>query len=344
MSYARHAWIVALVSFCWGTGCSAPRGESWNDTPIAAPRFADPTWTNAPSACAPEEPATPAPKPPAVSEAAAPAPMPASTPPPPGAQLPDPVDRLGPLVWGVAGVRGYALGERTAPNGVGYDALFSLELDFNLWLWRQQGVYAFNESNFWGQRAAPGITNPSQGAFDFSKREFDETIGLAWNYYGNFEARAFAYSFNNLNRGSSAAQPAGFKDGAGFENRWYVGGSYPDLGRPGFDVARATFVSVGYYPTKEMVDLDGNGFQPGPFARAYLTLDLFGPRYYLYSDLQLIGERNWRPKQSRADVGFAMRPFAKLSYLEFRIGTEDVLDFQLREWAVTLYGAVRFVF
>jgi hypothetical protein len=258
--------------------------------------------------------------------------------------LPDPVERVGALVWGVAGVRGYALGSRTGPNGVGFHALFSGDLNFNLWLWRRQGVYVFNDSRFWGQRAAPGITNPTQGAFDFSKRELDETIGIAWNYYGRLEARVFAYSFNNLNRGASAAQPTGFKDGVGFENRWYVGGSYPDLGRPGFDVARATFLSVGYFPTKELVDVDGNGFQPGPFARAYLTLDVPHTRGYLYSDLQLIGERDLRPREFLADVGFAARPFRRLPYLEFRIGSEDTYDFHLREWALTAYGAIRFIY
>jgi hypothetical protein len=256
----------------------------------------------------------------------------------------DPIERLGPLVWGVTGVRGYILGSRTAPNGVNYQALFSLDLDFNLWLCRRLGVYMFNDSRFWGQRAAPGITNPSQGVFDFSKRELDETIGLAWNYYGNFELRGFAYSFNNLNRGSSAAQPTGFKDGAGLENRWYVGGSYPNLGRPGFDVARATFLSVGYYPTKELVDMDGNGFKPGPFARAYLTLDLFGPRSYLYSDIQLVGERDLRARILSIDVGVAVRPFSRVPYLEFRLGSEDVYDFHLHECAQTLYGAVRFIY
>jgi hypothetical protein len=256
----------------------------------------------------------------------------------------EPVERLGALVWGAAGVRGYAPGARTGPNGVGYQALFSLDLDFNVWLWRRQGVYAFNDGRFWGQRAAPGITNPSQSALDFSKREFDETVGVAWNYYGRLEARAFAYSFNNLNRGASAAQPSGFKDGAGIENRWYVGGSYPDLGRPGFDVARATFVSAGYYPTKEMVDVDGIGFKPGPFARAYLTLDVPGTRSYLYSDLQLIGERGFRAREFLADVGLAVRPFPRLPYLEFRVGSEDVYDFHLREWQLTAYGAIRFIY
>jgi hypothetical protein len=336
LRFAQHAPLIILVALLSAPGCSTPRGQPGADAPHAQPVPPEEVPVSAP---APEPPAGPVPAElnnPIAGESVA-------NPAAPGGS-PDPVDRLGPLVFGVVGVRGYVLGSRTAPNGGSYQALFSLDSNFNLWLCRTAGVYAFNDSRFWAQRAAPGITNPSQGAFDFSKRELDETIGLAWNYYGNLEARVFAYSFNNLNRGWSSAQPSGFKDGAGLENRWYVGGSYPDLGRPGFDVARATFLSVGYYPTKELVDMDGNGFKPGPFARAYLTLDLFGPRSYLFADVQLIGERNLRPRTFSADVGVAVRPFARLPYLEFRLGSEDTVDFHLHESVETLYGTVRFVY
>src|SRR5262249_29422375 len=161
-----------------------------------------------------------------------------------------------------------------APNGLEFKPLFALDVNLNLWLWREQRVYLFSDTRFWGQKPAPGITNASQGAFDFSKREFDFDLGVAWNYYGTLEARTFAYSFNNLNRGTSEARPSGFNDGVGLENRWYVGGTYADLGQPGFDVARASFLSLGYYPTKDMTDLDGTLFKPGPFARAYLVGEL----------------------------------------------------------------------
>ena len=109
-------------------------------------------------------------------------------------------------------------------------------------------------------------------------------------------------------------------------------------------MTKATFLSVGYYPTKEMVDMDGNGFKPGAFARAYLTLDVFGPRYYLYADTQMIDERVFRARILSIDTGFAGRPFPKLPYLEFRLGTADVFDFHLREWSLTGYGAIRFIF
>src|SRR5580704_12152736 len=103
----------------------------------------------------------------------------------------------GPRVWGLVGLQGFAFGQQVAPNGLEFNPLFALGVDLNVWLWPSQRLYLFTESNFWGQRAAPGVTNPSQGAFDFSKREFDFNSGFAWNYVGPLEARVFAYSFNN---------------------------------------------------------------------------------------------------------------------------------------------------
>src|SRR5262249_53454564 len=152
------------------------------------------------------------------------------------------------------------------------------------------------DSSFWGQRATPGVTNPSQGAFDFSKREFDFDGGLAWNYYGALEARAFAYSYNNLNRGMSPVAPKGYADGVGLENRSYLGPAYPNLGTTAYDVTRANFVSAGFYPTKDMVDGNGGYFKTGPFVRAYLTLDVLGPRLYLYTDLQGLGRKSFTPE------------------------------------------------
>jgi hypothetical protein len=247
-------------------------------------------------------------------------------------------------VWGLAGLRGYPVGEHVASNGVEFHQLFSLDLDFNLWLWPSQGLYYFMDSRFWGQKAAPGVTNPSQGAFDFSKREFDFFTGLAWNYHTSWEARAFAYSFNNLNRGDSSTSPSGFNDGVGLENRYYLGPTYQDLGTSAFDQARATFLSVGYYPSKSMVDGNGEQFSPGPFARAYLTWDLFGEQCYLFGDVQFLATRAFRPKLFNVDAGIAFRPFANVPRLEFRVGSEDVFDLQGDEWEVSTYLGVRYIF
>src|SRR5262245_54161499 len=272
--------------------------------------------------------------------------LPAVTETPPGPPDPPEPDAgpPGPLVWGLMGLRGYAFGDTVAPNGLEFKPLFSLDLNLNAWLWREHGVYVFSDTRFWGQKAARGITNPAQGVFDFSKREFDLDLGAAWNYYGPLEARAFAYSFNNLNRGISEVRPSGYNDGVGLENRWYVGGSYRELGRPGFDVARANFLSLGFYPTKDMTDPDGNLFKPGPFARAYLTWEPLGDRWYLYADAQLIATRSFVLKQLNVDAGLAVRPFRRACRFEFRLGSENRCDVQLRELETGLYGAVRLIF
>ncbi len=251
----------------------------------------------------------------------------------------------GPPIFGLAGLRGFGFGQQVAPNGLEFNPLFSLDLEISLWLWRDERLYAFSETRFWGQKPAPGVTNPSQGIFDFSKREFDLELGVAWNYYDMFEARTFAYSFNNLNRGSSAALPSGYADGVGIENRLYVGSMYANLGLPDYDVARAPFLGFGFYPTKDMVDCGGNPFKPGPFARAYFLRDLTDDgRWYLYADNEFTATRSFTPKLFDVDFGIAVRPFTRAPCLEFRLGSEDTYDLQLRELETSLYLSVRIVF
>lgn len=250
----------------------------------------------------------------------------------------------GPPAWGIVGLRGYAFKQQVAPNGLEFNALFAMDLNFNLWLWRSQGAYLFSDTTFWGQRASPGITNANQGVFDFSKREFDFSLGLAWNYYGPLEARAFAYSFNNLNRGASQVTPSGYADGCGLENRYYLGPAYANLGTPEYDVARAPFVSAGFFPTKEMVNADGDRFRPGLFVRAYLTLDLFGPRCYLFGDAQLIVDRTFSQELFKGDFGIACRPFSTIPGLEFRLGSDLLYDPHSGELETGLYGQIRYLF
>ncbi len=254
------------------------------------------------------------------------------------------VNKPGPDVWGVVGLRGYVYGDQVAPNGLEFHPLFSLDLDFNLWISREARVYAFMDSRFWGQKAAPGVTNASQGVFDFSKRELDLNLGVAWNYYGSLEARAFVYSANNLNRGDSTAHPSGYNDGMGLENRWYIEGTYHDLGKPDFDVTRASFLSCGYYPTKDMVDAAGTIFKPGPFARAYMIWELEGEKLYLFADAQFLATRSFTPKQLYLDAGIAARPFLSAPHLEFRVGSENRSDLELSELETSLYLAVRYIF
>jgi hypothetical protein len=246
--------------------------------------------------------------------------------------------------WGIAGIRGFIFGQQTAPNGFEYSPLFSIDFDFNLMLWREHNVYLFTDVRFWGQKPGGGNTNPTQGVFDFSKRELDFDLGLAWNYYADMEARVFSYSAGNLNRGKWQDKPSGFNDGIGLENRWYIDPTYYGLGTAAFDAARATFISIGDYPSKDIVDNEGFTFKPGVFARAYLTYDLWEENCYLYLDAQLTTRRPINPKLMSIDGGAALRPFPSHPHLEFRLGSEDIYDRQWNEWETSLYVAVRYVY
>jgi hypothetical protein len=250
----------------------------------------------------------------------------------------------GPPVFGVVGLRGFAMGTRVAPNGVPFTPIFDLEMNFNIWISRKHHVYLFADGSFWAQKAAPGITNAKQGSFDFSKREIDLALGAAWNYWGRMEGRFSAYSLGNINRGKSQVAPSGFADGTLLENRWYIGQEYDNLGTSEYDIPRANFVSIGYFPTKHLVDNTGHQFKPGAYMRAYLTADLFSPQYYIYSDSELIANRSFELALFKEDAGFALRPFLKLPRLEFRLGTTVVVDAQNSDSDTSLYGMVRFVY
>jgi hypothetical protein len=116
------------------------------------------------------------------------------------------------------------------------------------------------------------------------------------------------------------------------------------LGLEGYDVTRAAFVSVGYYPTKDLVDGLGVDFKPGPFARAFLVFDLLGENCYLYSDVELIATRSCTPKVLTLDAGIAVRPWDCTPRLEFRLGTNDMFDLQNHDNETGLYGAVRIIY
>jgi hypothetical protein len=247
-------------------------------------------------------------------------------------------------LWGVGGLRIFADGPKVAPNGERYHPSFTLDLSPNFWLWREQGVYLFGDFRFWAERPENGVTNGRDGGLGFSKRQFDLSGGVAWNYAGFCEARVSGYSFNNLNRGTSLTQPTGINDGALLENRFYLSGEYTKLGEPGYDVTRVSFLSVGFFPTKEMVGNDGVTFQPDLFLRAYLTWSLGDWPCYVFGDFQYIGERWLNAKLLLVDVGLAARPFAAVPQCEFRLGVENTAD--LRESTVLnlWYISARFVF
>jgi hypothetical protein len=244
---------------------------------------------------------------------------------PPGEMPPDtPPGPSYKLLWGELDGKAFPRGLRMAPNGLPYHPIFSFDLDLNVWLWRSQGLYLFGDIRFWGQCGTPGQTH---GNWDYTKREFDQLAGLAWNYYGPLELRAFAFAYNNLNRGFSQTIPGGYNDGTAVEQRWYLGGEYARLGQEGFNVSRANFVSLGYYPSKALVALSGDTFAPGLFARAYVTWDLPGNFSYVFGDTQLICDKSTcHPQLWQSDVGIAVTPFECNRLLEIRLGSEFVVD------------------
>jgi hypothetical protein len=254
------------------------------------------------------------------------------------------VDEELPRAWGIIGIRGYVVGEAEAPNGVEFNPFFSLDLDFNFWLWPSHRLYAFFDSRFWAQKPGNNLTNSHQGFIDFSKREWDFMTGGAWNYYGHLEARVYAYSENNLNRGDSLASPFGFNDGIGLENRYYLTAKYDRLGHSDYDVARDSFLSIGYYPTKDMIGLDGQLFKPSAYARAYLTYDLFDEWCYLFLDTTFLTEKPLRAKMWTLNAGVAVRPFGSIPNMEFRLATENGYDIPAHEWDTSVTIGVRWLF
>jgi len=238
-------------------------------------------------------------------------------------------------VWGIAGTGG-DYGQRTAPNGVVYRPDYHIDFDFNIWLWPAQGLYLYDESRFFMGSTHEGL--------NFTKRELDMDIGIAWNYCGRLEARMFGYADNNINRGNSLVDPSGYSDGFGVENRYYLSDVYSALGTSDYDQAKATFVSIGYYPTKVMIGADGLQFHPSLFARAYLTWDVIEHCCYLYADTLFIAERPVNAKLLDTDVGVAVRPLSEVPRLEFRVGCQDVWDMQVDNARPVGYVSIRYIF
>lgn len=254
-------------------------------------------------------------------------------------------------VWGDVGLRAVGAGPKEAPNGKEYHVSSSLDLDFNMWVWRNRGLYLWGDLRFWNERPEYGVTNVRDNSvLGFSKRQFDLEGGPAWNYWGPLEARLFGYTYNNLNRGVDLVKPNGFNDGFGLENRYYLTDEYARLGHSGFDVERADFLSIGYYLTKDMVGNDGQQFQPGLMLRAYLTHDLWDWPVYAYGDVTYLSERSMRPKLLLFDLGLAARPLSVWESLsawrnwELRLGAENTADFQTRSVLNLWYAAIRVVF
>ena len=262
-------------------------------------------------------------------------------------QTPNAVDPLGgagvqqwrPEVWGLIGLRGFYAGTRMAPNGVPFGPLFDFDGEINIGLLPNKKLYLFGNTDFWGQKAGANVTNPTQGSFDFSKREWDFTVGVAYNVYGPIELRAFGYAFNNLNRGTSTASPSGYNNGVGLEARWYLA-TTPDP----YDTGKLSFLSIGYLPSNRLTGLDGLMFRPGLTARAYLIWDLPSIRSYLFFDGQFEAETAFTPRLLLYDAGLAVRPWEGFQNLEFRIGVSGTYDVQVPKDLSLGYLGVRLQF
>lgn len=261
-----------------------------------------------------------------------------------------PEERNWEVVWGVVGIRVFFAGPKEAPNGVLYHPSFTLDLDFNYWVWRAIGLYIFADMRFWAERPEYNDVNGKDGGLGFSKREFDLTAGPAWNYWGAWEARLYGYDYNNLNRGNNQVDPSGFEDGFVVENRYYLTKEYEKLGQKGYDVERADFVSLGYYITKNLVGNDGLNFKPGLFLRASLTQDLWQLPAYVYGDFQFITESSLHAKLMLFDVGAAVRPFQDWEMFsawknwELRLGAENTGDFETKSVQNLWYATIRVIF
>ncbi len=263
--------------------------------------------------------------------------------PPAAAPLPD-VAPAWETLWGVVGLRAIPNGLKVGPNGARYHPNFSMDGNFSFWVWRPRGLYLFGDARLWGETGDNGSTNARDGFLGTSKRQVDLSGGAAWNYAGFWELRGFGYTFNNLNRGTNPLTPTGFHDGFAVENRYYLSDEYARLGQTGFDVTHATFLSVGYFPSKDMAGNDGSSFRPGLLLRAYLVYDLGSWPCYLYGDFTYISERDLRPRLLLFDTGLAARPLRNHRQWEMRLGTENVADVQVRSLLSLWYGSLRYIF
>jgi hypothetical protein len=242
-----------------------------------------------------------------------------------------------PQTWGVVGLPVYPTGNRMAPNGVSFRPIFGVTSDLNLGLLPQKELYLFSEGTFWAQHSSASVT---QGSVDFSKRELDSELGLAWAYFDLLELRASAYALDNLNRGLSRNNAFGGKEGIKLENRYYLSAADP------YDVGRLSFISLGYIPTENLVGGNGASFRPGLFGRMYLTGDLPISWFssYLYAGQQITGQNGATPRLIDTDVGWAVRPVAGFQNLEFRIGYDLTADVQTHVARNVVYGAIRLAF
>lgn len=231
--------------------------------------------------------------------------------------------------WGDVGAGAYVgRSYKVAPNGLTYKPMFRLVADLNI---GSEDWYVFAKSAYYAEKPQPGVTtNKHQGQFDFTKRQYDFDVGMAFALAAQTEIRLWTYSQSNINRGNDLNKPYGFKDGAVLALR-----------RDSDIVDYRVRFEGGYYITKELADNAGNSYEPGFFGEATLTLPfvagihgLAGGRAVLAKesgvrqfDSRLGLQRHWAGTGGQTDVGlyferdFGMRQTPELNrvLLEFRL-------------------------
>ncbi len=110
----------------------------------------------------------------------------------------------------------YFHGDRIGPNLLAYQPLVGLD-------WRNAAALIGTEENpkldfytsikFYFARKGSGSLFNSHDGLGGTKREVDLSYGLAYHFNHQQQAYVEAYSFNNLNRGSSTSKPQDFRDG-----------------------------------------------------------------------------------------------------------------------------------
>jgi hypothetical protein len=215
-------------------------------------------------------------------------------------------------VWGYADMGVYPFKSSiVAPNGLIYNPLAHIGINLNI---GNDNIYVFDENTLYLERPTPGVTtNPSQGSFDFTKREFDFKIGLAARPFANkhLEFRLWGIALNNLNRGTDPNRPSGFKDGLASEARYYFSGE-----------KLWGYLSGGYYFTKSLIAPNGEPFKPGIFVGGNLNYNLLDvpQKLYAFTDIMVIN------LFGRFEGGLAYRPLKSLPDTEVRFSGSRYLD------------------
>lgn len=197
-------------------------------------------------------------------------------------------------MWGNVGFGMYPTGsEKVAPNGLEYKPMFRIVADFNI---GSRDLYLFSNSAYYTEKPQPGVTtNKSQGSLDFTKRQYDFSIGGAYGLTRNTELRLWAYSQSNINRGTDLNKPSGYKDGFTGELRYFFE-----------EDNTLNYAGVGYYFTKELVDTNGQAYTPSFLGEVKFST-LLGYGIHASTSAVILGERAHGFKEVNTQIGLTYR-------------------------------------